>query len=306
MSLPKVLVLGGGPDSEREVSLQSSQGVADSLAKAGHQVRREVIDRIGVEELRALGGDVIFPVLHGPWGEGGPMQDVLARAGKPYVGCAAAAARLAMDKMGSKQAAARAGVPTLPAVVLNAKDDEPPLGIPCVVKPIHEGSSVGVHICTTRERWDKAMIAVAAARGQHPLRVNMVEQAVVSPREVTVGVLDGQALPVIEIRSAVEFYDYEAKYNRDDTKYVVSPELPAGLTQTLQQRALAVAKAIGVRHLCRVDFLLDKAGDAWFLEINTMPGFTSHSLLPMAANAVGLDFAALTSKLVQMAVRDHR
>ncbi|MFN5944659.1 MAG: D-alanine--D-alanine ligase [Phycisphaerae bacterium] len=306
MSLPKVLVLGGGPDSERDVSLQSSQGVADSLIKAGHQVRREVIDRIGVEELRALGGDVIFPVLHGPWGEGGPMQDVLARVGKPYVGCASAAARLAMDKMGSKQAAARAGVPTLPAVVLNAKDDEPPLGIPCVVKPIHEGSSVGVHICTTRERWDKGMIAVAAARGQHPLRVNMVEQAVVSPREVTVGVLDGQALPVIEIRSAVEFYDYEAKYNRDDTKYVVSPELPAGLTQTLQQRALAVAKAIGVRHLCRVDFLLDKAGDAWFLEINTMPGFTSHSLLPMAANAVGLDFAALTSKLVQMAIRDHR
>ena len=306
MSLPKVLVLGGGPDSEREVSLQSSQGVADSLAKAGHQVRREVIDRIGVEEVRALGGDVIFPVLHGPWGEGGPMQDVLARAGRPYVGCASAAARLAMDKMGSKQAAARAGVPTLPAVVLNAKDDEPPLGIPCVVKPIHEGSSVGVHICTTRERWDKAMIAVAAARAQHPLRVNMVEQAVVSPREVTVGVLDGQALPVIEIRSAVEFYDYEAKYNRDDTKYVVSPELPAGLTQTLQQRALAVATAIGVRHLCRVDFLLDKAGDAWFLEINTMPGFTSHSLLPMAANAVGLDFAALTSKLVQMALRDYR
>ncbi|MFN7315716.1 MAG: D-alanine--D-alanine ligase [Phycisphaerae bacterium] len=306
MSLPKVLVLGGGPDSERDVSLQSSQGVADSLIKAGHQVRREVIDRIGVEELRALGGDVIFPVLHGPWGEGGPMQDVLARVGKPYVGCASATARLAMDKMGSKQAAARAGVPTLPAVVLNAKDDEPPLGIPCVVKPIHEGSSVGVHICTTRERWDKGMIAVAAARGQHPLRVNMVEQAVVSPREVTVGVLDGQALPVIEIRSAVEFYDYEAKYNRDDTKYVVSPELPAGLTQTLQQRALAVAKAIGVRHLCRVDFLLDKAGDAWFLEINTMPGFTSHSLLPMAANAVGLDFAALTSKLVQMAIRDHR
>jgi D-alanine-D-alanine ligase len=306
MSLPKVLVLGGGPDSERDVSLQSSQGVADSLIKAGHQVRREVIDRIGVEELRALGGDVIFPVLHGPWGEGGPMQDVLARVGKPYVGCASGAARLAMDKMGSKQAAARAGVPTLPAVVLNAKDDEPPLGMPCVVKPIHEGSSVGVHICTTRERWDKAMIAVAAARGQHPLRVNMVEQAVVSPREVTVGVLDGQALPVIEIRSAVEFYDYEAKYNRDDTKYVVSPELPAGLTQTLQQRALAVAKAIGVRHLCRVDFLLDKAGDAWFLEINTMPGFTSHSLLPMAASAVGLDFAALTSKLVQMAIRDHR
>jgi D-alanine-D-alanine ligase len=134
----------------------------------------------------------------------------------------------------------------------------------------------------------------------------MIEQAVLGPREVTVGVLDGEALPVIEIKSAVEFYDYEAKYNRDDTQYVVGPPLPGGLTQTLQQRALAVAKAIGVRHLCRVDFLLDSAGNAWFLEVNTMPGFTSHSLLPMAAHAIGLDFAALTSRLVQMALRDHR
>ncbi|HLP85847.1 MAG TPA: D-alanine--D-alanine ligase [Phycisphaerales bacterium] len=306
MSLPKVLVLGGGPDSEREVSLQSSQGIADALTKAGHQVRREVIDRVSESELRALGGDVIFPALHGPWGEGGPLQDILARVNKPYVGCASAAARLAMDKLGSKLAAARAGVPTLPAVALNAKDDEPPLGIPCVIKPVHEGSSVGVHICTTRERWDKALIAVAAARATHPLRVNMVEQAVLSPREVTVGVLDGQALPVIEIKSAVEFYDYEAKYNRDDTQYVVNPQLPAGLVSTLQQRALAVASSVGVRHLCRVDFLLDAAGSAWFLEVNTMPGFTSHSLLPMAAKSIGLDFPALTSKLVAMALRDHR
>lgn len=306
MSLPKVLVLGGGPDSEREVSLQSSQGIADALTKAGHQVRREVIDRVNDSELRALGGDVIFPALHGPWGEGGPLQDILARLNKPYVGCASAAARLAMDKLGSKLATARAGVPTLPAVALNAKDDEPPLGIPCVIKPVHEGSSVGVHICTTRERWDKALIAVAAARATHPLRVNMVEQAVLSPREVTVGVLDGQALPVIEIKSAVEFYDYEAKYNRNDTQYVVNPQLPAGLASTLQQRALAVASSVGVRHLCRVDFLLDAAGNAWFLEVNTMPGFTSHSLLPMAAQSIGLDFPALTSKLVAMALRDHR
>lgn len=306
MSLPKVLVLGGGPDSEREVSLQSSQGIADALTKAGHQVRREVIDRVSESELRALGGDVIFPALHGPWGEGGPLQDILARVNKPYVGCASAAARLAMDKLGSKLAAARAGVPTLPAVALNAKDDEPPLGIPCVIKPVHEGSSVGVHICTTRERWDNALIKVAAARATHPLRMNMVEQAVVSPREVTVGVLDGQALPVIEIKSAVEFYDYEAKYNRDDTQYVVNPQLPTGLASTLQQRALAVASSVGVRHLCRVDFLLDAAGSAWFLEVNTMPGFTSHSLLPMAAKSIGLDFPALTSKLVAMALRDHR
>lgn len=298
MSLPKVLVLGGGPDSERDVSLQSSQGVADSLIKAGHHVRREVIDRIGVEELRALGGDVIFPVLHGPWGEGGPMQDVLARVGKPYVGCASAAARLAMDKMGSKQAAARAGVPTLPAVVLNAKDDEPPLGIPCVVKPIHEGSSVGVHICTTRERWDKAMIAVAAARAQHPLRVNMVEQAVVSPREVTVGVLDGQALPVIEIRSAVEFYDYEAKYNRDDTHYRCPCGLPDEKELRIREQALEAFRVLGGRGWGRVDFLMDEVGEPYFLEVNTSPGMTDHSLVPMAARVAGIDYDALVMRVL--------
>jgi D-alanine-D-alanine ligase len=306
MSLPSVLVLGGGPDSEREVSLESSRGVADALQRAGHVVRREVIDTLTPSALRALQGDVVFPVLHGPWGEGGPLQDLLEASGRPFVGCGARAARIAMDKIATKLAAASAGVATLPGGVLNTRDHEPSVGLPCVVKPIHEGSSVGVHICTTRERWEQARAAVIADRGVHPDRAYMIEQAALGGRELAIGVLDGVALPIIEIKPAVEFYDYQAKYQRDDTKYVVHPVLPGGLSQDLPARALAVAKAIGVRHLSRVDFMIDQAGAAWLLEVNTLPGFTSHSLFPMAAQHVGLDFPALTSRLVQLALRDAR
>ncbi|MFO0833191.1 MAG: D-alanine--D-alanine ligase [Phycisphaerales bacterium] len=300
----RVLVLGGGPDSEREVSLESSKGVAEALTVAGYKVRRDVIDRVGVSDLKVIGADVIFPVLHGPWGEGGPLQDVLAEVGRPFVGCRGRAARTAMDKIATKLAALRVGVPTLPAAVLNVHDDEPPLALPVVVKPVHEGSSVGVHICRTKPDWGRAMAAVLEARKTHPARVSMVEQAALGARELTVGVLDGEPLPVIQIEAAAEFYDYEAKYKRDDTRYTPDPALPAGMREALQRRAVAVAREVGVRHLCRVDFLLDGAGGAWLLEVNTMPGFTGHSLVPMAAKHAGMDFPALTSRLVQMALRD--
>lgn len=304
MPLPSVLVLGGGPDSEREVSLESSQGVAAALEQAGHRVRREVITKLTAQELAALPGDVVFPVLHGPWGEGGALQDLLEASRRPFVGCGSRTARLAMDKIATKLAAAKAGVATLPGAMLNLRDGEPPLGLPCVVKPVHEGSSVGVHICTTRERWEAALASVRRDREAHPARVFMVEHAVIGGHELAIGVLDGVALPIIEIKPAVEFYDYEAKYQRNDTTYVLAPVLPGKLSQELPHRALAVAKALGVRHLSRVDFMVDRDGAAWLLEVNTLPGFTSHSLFPMAAKHAGLDFPALTSRLVQLALRD--
>jgi D-alanine-D-alanine ligase len=247
---------------------------------------------------------VIFPVLHGPWGEGGPLQDELIAAAKPFVGCGPACARVAMDKIATKLAAARVNVPTLPAGVLNLLDETPPLGLPAVVKPIHEGSSVGVHICSTLERWQDALLRVSTDRARHPLRTYMVEQAALGGRELTVGWLDGVALPIVEIRANVEFYDYEAKYHRDDTQYIVAPDLEQGLTERIQGFALALAQELGCRHLSRIDFILDAQGRPWLLEANTLPGFTSHSLLPMAAKARGLDFAKLASRLVQMALRD--
>jgi D-alanine-D-alanine ligase len=301
-----ILVLGGGPDAEREVSLVSSRFVAESLATiTGLTVRREVIGRLSLPELRALPGDVIFPVLHGGWGEGGPLQELLEQDGRPYVGSGPGAARIAMDKCATKLAAAGLGIPTAPSAILNTDDDGCPIELPVVVKPVHEGSSVGLHICRTREDWDKALAAVKTDRARFPARVYMIEQAVLGGRELTVGVLDGSALPIIEIRPESGVYDYQAKYHRADTRYTAAPDLPGGVAERLREDAESLAEAIGVRHLARADFILDASGQPWLLEINTMPGFTDHSLLPMAAGHAGFSFAQLTRRLVEMALRDH-
>ncbi|HYE62282.1 MAG TPA: D-alanine--D-alanine ligase [Phycisphaerales bacterium] len=302
-----VLVLGGGPDSERQVSLWSSQGVADALKGLGtYRVRYEVIGRLTQAELSGLPGDVIFPVLHGGWGEGGGLQDLLERDGRAYVGCRPQAARLAMDKLATKAAAWRVDVRTQEAAVFNAADEGCPFEAPVVVKPVHEGSSVGVHFVRSPGEWAGVRERVMSEQREHPGRVHMIERAVLGGRELTVGMLDGKVLAPIEIIPKVAFYDFEAKYTSDDTKYVVEPELPAGVKQAIQGAAKQMWDALGARHLARVDFLLDKQGTPWLLEVNTMPGFTGHSLMPMAAKHAGLSYADLAAKLVELAVRDHQ
>lgn len=299
----RVLVLGGGPDAEREVSLRSAAGVASALREAGCGVVEATIGRVTADELRALEGDVVFPVLHGSFGEGGPLQDLLESDGRAYVGCGARAARLAMDKLATKAAAWRAGVATADAALVNPHDEVCTLELPVVVKPVHEGSSVGLRIVRTASEYAAAVEGVRASG-----RPNMVERYV-RGRELTVGVvdLDGdglRALPIVEIAPASGVYDYQAKYERSDTRYTANPELPAGVRETVQARALTVARAIGVRHLARVDFLLDERGEAWLLEVNTMPGFTATSLLPMAGRAAGIEMPALCVRLAARAMAE--
>ncbi len=306
---PSVLVLGGGPDAEREVSLVSSRAVAAALQHAGHSVNYQIIDRPTLQEISLWAGEVVFPVLHGGWGEGGPMQDILEGLGRPFVGCRGKAARMAMDKMGTKLIAAQHGVPTAAAVVFNAADEGCPLGdMPVVMKPVHEGSSVGVHICRTWPQWNDAVVATRGDMKRHPDRVYMVERAVLGARELTVGVLGSEtdrmgceALDPIEINPSVAFYDYEAKYKRDDTVYVTDPPLPEGVRAKVQGWARTMFEAIGCQHLARVDFLMDREGGLWLLEVNTMPGFTDHSLLPMAAAHRGRAMPGLCSYLVSLA-----
>jgi D-alanine-D-alanine ligase len=302
-ALPSVLVLGGGPDAERQVSLNSAAGVASGLREAGHTVHAATIGAATLDELAALPGEVIFPVLHGAWGEGGALQDLLGALGRPFVGCRAPAARAAMDKVTTKLAAAGVGVRTAPGAILNRTDRSCPLPLPVVVKPVHEGSSVGLMMCHGEQDWDRAHERVRS--GEFGDRVFLVE-SMIRGRELTVGLLGGgasglEALPIIEIGAASGVYDYEAKYTRGDTRYRVGPELPAGVAEEVSGSALRVARAIGVRHLCRVDFLLDGSGRAWMLEVNTMPGFTATSLLPKAAAHAGVPIAALVSRLVVMA-----
>ncbi len=304
--MKRVLVLGGGPDAEREVSLNSAAGVAEALRKAGTwDVVAKTIDRITLTDLRALSADVVFPVLHGAFGEGGPLQDILEQDGRPYVGCRPQAARLAMDKIASKLFASRAGIPTAEACVLNVKDEISPIPAPCVVKPVHDGSSVGLHICKDPASWPRIRQTVRDDIQSKPGRVYMIERFIAG-KELTVGMIDGKPLATIHIAPADGPYDYEAKYTRDDTQYFLNPELPSGVDAAIKGHASRLFEALGCRHVSRVDFILDQAGRPWLLEINTMPGFTSHSLVPKAAAHAGMAMPDLCSKLVEMTIRDHR
>jgi D-alanine-D-alanine ligase len=294
-----VLVLMGGPDAERAVSLDSGACVAKALRSSRRfRVAEAVIDAPGAEELRRLADDagarVVFPVLHGTWGEGGPLQEALEEAGLAYVGSRPRSARLAMDKLATKTTLRVDGVPTPIARALDERDAcdvEPPL----VLKPIDDGSSVDLRICRTPAEVEQARAVLHDRRGR------LMAERYVAGRELTVGIVDDAALPVIEIIPAVEFYDYEAKYEREDTRYVVDPDLPAETLERCREIALLAFRRLGCRDLARVDFI-DAPGGPWFLELNTMPGFTTHSLLPMAARATGVEMPALCAGLARTAL----
>jgi D-alanine-D-alanine ligase len=289
-----VLVLKGGPDAEREVSLRSGGMVAAALRRAGAVVHEQTIDRPGLEELRAMPGEVVFPVLHGPWGEGGVLQDILERDGRPYVGCAPAAARLAMDKPASKRAVAEVGVPTPDSQVLRAAD-RLTLSPPLVLKPCDDGSSVDLRVCGTVADAERARAEL------HPRRPVLLAESFIAGREITIGLLEDRELPLIEVRPKCGLYDYEAKYNRDDTEYRLDPELPAGVADSIRRWARAAWTRLGLRDVARMDFMLDARG-AWFLEANTMPGFTDHSLVPKAAAHAGLPMERLVIALAERAL----
>jgi D-alanine-D-alanine ligase len=301
---PTALILGGGPDAEREVSLKSAALVAAAVrAGGGFDVVEKTIGAVTLADLRAMPGGVIWPVLHGPFGEGGPMQDLLEADGRPYVGCGPSAARLAMDKVATKMIAARSGILTAEACVLNPRDAACPLPLPVVVKPIFEGSTIGLHVCRTAEHWRAAH--EDAARSARPC---MIERFVPG-REITVGLLEREpgrlsVLPTIEIIPAEGLYDYEAKYTRNDTRYVVNPPLAPAVLEEASRGAERLASALGVRGLARADFIIaDADGRPRLLEINTMPGMTDHSLVPMAAAAAGLDMPRLCTLILERALR---
>ena len=285
----------GGPDAERRVSVCSGRQVARALRAGGRfAVREALIDRPWAGELARLGGDVVFPVLHGRFGEGGPLQEILEALGRPYVGSDPAASALAMDKMATKRLLAADCVPVLPDCRLDVAD-ACPLDPPVVLKPLDEGSSVDLAICLSPHE-------IMAARARlHPKRGVIMAERYVKGREVTVGILHGRALLPIEIIPAAAFYDYQAKYHRNDTRYVIDPDLPDGWAAACCRSALVAFDRLGCRDVARVDFMVDESGP-WFLELNTMPGFTTHSLLPMAARAQGLRMPELCAGLVEQAL----
>lgn len=295
----RVLVLMGGPDAERPVSISSGTAVAAALRAAGrHATIERTIDRLDERALRTLvaesEADVVFPVLHGPWGEGGPLQDLLEALEIPFVGSGGRTARLAMDKVATKTLAHQFGIPTPAARVLHRDDDcdlEPPL----VIKPLDDGSSVGVRVC--RSAGD-----VADARAElHRDRESLLAERFITGREITVGFVLDRLLPPIEIRAASGIYDYDAKYARNDTEYIVDCPLEDSIASALRRHAETIIRRLGCRDLARVDFMVDGHGP-WLLEVNTIPGFTDHSLVPKGAAAVGLPMPDLCSSLVDRAI----
>lgn len=305
----RVLVLYGGPDAERPVSIMSGTAVAAALRELGrHEVLEWEIDRPTVHELVERRADVVFPVLHGRFGEGGPLQELLESAGLPYVGCRPRPAALAMDKIATKTLATGVGVPTPRARVID-RNDELDLAPPLVLKPVDDGSSVDLRICRTVEQ-------VAAARADlHRRRERLMAEEFIQGREITAGIVCGlrgdgsnpldDVLPLIDIQPAEGVYDYQAKYHRDDTRYVLDPVLPPGVADAIRRFARAIFDRLGCRDLGRVDFMVDDRGP-WLLEVNTMPGFTGHSLVPMAARHAGVEMPDLCGGLVDRALARGR
>ena len=294
-----VAVLAGGPDAEREISIISGSEIARALREHGaFEVSYHEIGRITLDELGAIPGDVVFPALHGPWGEGGPLQSLLEAAGRTFVGSGSVAAARAMNKLETKEIARGLGIPTPDARLVTRREDAHALSGPVVLKPIDDGSSVGVFICHDADAIDRAWQELSQRGGQV-----MVEQFIAG-RELTVGVVGSDISSVIEIIPAVEFYDYEAKYERDDTRYTLDPDLPAALTRAMRDASQRLFEALGCRDLARIDYRLDDRGPTlqWgLLEVNTMPGFTSHSLVPMGELAGGVSLSELCARLVRLA-----
>jgi D-alanine-D-alanine ligase len=290
----RVLVLKGGPDAEREVSIKSGAQVAAALARANAQVNEITIDRLELAELQALSGDVIFPVLHGPWGEGGPLQEILEQDGRPYVGCGPEAARLAMDKTATKNSVAQIGVPT-PAACEVVMGKPITVKLPLVIKPSNDGSSVDLRICRTPEE------LVSARQQLEGRRPRLLAEEYIQGREFTVGILNGKVLPLIEIKANSGVYDYQAKYLRNDTQYILEPDISTELKDAMNRYSLLCWQGLGLRDVARVDFMADERGP-WFLEVNTMPGFTDHSLVPKAAKHAGISMEQLVLELAQGAL----
>lgn len=302
----RVAVLYGGSSAEREVSLKSGAAALAALTATG-------VDAVGIDAAapdllaRLAGGldqgfDRAFIALHGRGGEDGTLQGALDWLGLPYTGSGVLGSALAMDKLRAKQIWQARGLPTAP-YALAAPDSDwnaivAALGLPLMVKPAREGSSIGM---SKVERAADLPAAVATAAAHDP---QVLIERYIGGGEYTVGIVGGRVLPAIKLETPRAFYDYEAKYLRDDTRYLCPCGLPAAQERALQQLALDAFEALDCAGWGRVDLLLDAAGTPYLMEANTVPGLTDHSLVPMAARAVGLGFEQLMRAILDTSL--HR
>ena len=290
-----IAVMAGGFGTEREISLKSGAAVVCALRLLGHQV--DEVDP-AVKGWRLPDGvQVVFLALHGEFGEDGQVQTCLESLGVPYTGTGPHGSAIAFDKVLSRDAFCRRSIPTPRGAVLTDSCAPPP-GVPppWVLKPVAQGSSVGLRMVDDETQWSSALKETL----KHDKRVLCEER--IKGREVTLGVLAGEALPVVEVCPNSNVYDYQSKYTRGATEYFCPADLSEACTERVQQLGLRAFEAVEARDFGRVDMMLDDSLDPYVLEVNTLPGMTETSLLPKAAAAAGIDFNHLCERMVDLAV----
>ncbi|MFQ5488951.1 MAG: D-alanine--D-alanine ligase [Gammaproteobacteria bacterium] len=299
----RVAVLMGGRAAERAISLQSGTAVLASLQRSGVDAVGVDVDEAVLRRLQEGAFSRAFIVLHGRGGEDGVMQGALETLGLPYTGSGVLASALSMDKLRSKQLWQGAGLPTPPAAALNGEADLESvlaqLGLPLIVKPVHEGSSLGM------SRVDEAGDLARAWQAARALDREVLAERWVDGVEYTAAILGEMVLPLIRIETPRAFYDFAAKYEAQDTRFLCPCGLPAAREAELQALALAAFRALGCRGWGRVDLICAGDGRPWLIEINTVPGMTNHSLVPMAARAADIDFDELVWRILEHTVMER-
>ncbi len=283
----------GGPGAEREVSLSSAAAVERALASLGATVTP--IDVHDATFQLPADTDLAFNMIHGTFGEDGQLQAILDERGVPYTGEGADGSKLAFDKIASKRAFEAAGVPTAKWQIIRA-DEMPTLPVPLVAKPPREGSSVGVHIVKDTANLRAALDDCFARDGE------VLIEEFIPGRELTVGIVGDEALPIVEIVPKVDFYSYENKYTAGASEYTCPADLSPDTTSRVRSAALAAHRSLGLHVYSRVDVLLDANDNPLVLEVNTIPGMTETSLLPKSAAANGLSFADLCEKIADLSL----
>ena len=297
MNFGKVAVLLGGKSAEREVSLKSGTMVLNALKSRGVDAHAFDPAERGLEELAKQRFERAFIALHGRFGEDGTVQGVLEWLGIPYTGSGVLASALAMDKLRTKRIWQAEKLPTPPYALLERDSDlravAKRLGVPLMVKPASEGSSIGMSKVKSVAALDEAY-ALAANYDRVVIAEKFVEGT-----ELTVGILGERVLPIIKLETPREFYDYQAKYVADDTRYIIPSGLPAKREKDVQALCLKAFRTLGCAGWGRVDLMLDRRGRPQLLEVNTSPGMTDHSLVPMAARAVGVSYEDLCLEILK-------
>lgn len=297
-------VLMGGLSGERPVSLRSGRNCLNALVKNGYRaVEIDALQDVG-RRLQDAGVEVAFLALHGRYGEDGTIQGLLEFMGIPYTGSGVLASALGMNKVAAKKVVAASGLPT-PGYVEVAPGDDPRqaaahieqnLGLPVMLKPVQEGSSLGVSKCNSAEQLERYLNAGLSEFGR------MVAEQFISGMEITVGVIDRggrfEALPILELVPKNEFYDYEAKYTEGMTEFILPARLGPDVYQRAGETAVAVFGALGCRGYSRVDMMVDAEGTPWFIEVNTLPGMTELSDLPAQARAAGISYEDLVEAIL--------